>query len=129
VLGVVSAACTSPQNLWAPYQPVVGSAGRGRSEIVQRAVVAITEAGGEIETSDGAAGVVVSKWFEASGITTDNDRFRIRVTVADDGSYELVALCEEKVPRSQPWTRCTHHPGQLPRFVLDALACLDVALR
>ena len=115
---VVLASCFSAANKWAPYRPRTGTAG---PDAIKRAMIAMTDAGEEIETHE--EGLVVSKWFSGSD---PDEHFRIRVTVDEAARYEVAALCQYKDPAHGGWVDC----GQkMPRFILDTMAKVEAALR
>jgi hypothetical protein len=122
LLLMVALVSCDPKNRYAAYQPVRGTTALDRDTATQRAVIAITDAGQEIETS--AAGVVLSKWFEG-GTGSGGQRFRVRVTVASTG-YEVVAMCQMTDAFSGSWGDC---PGDgRPQFVVDLVGAVGKAL-
>lgn len=131
VVAVLVAACTGSTNYWIPYTAARGSTQLDRGPAVQAAVVAITDAGREVESSDAASGTVMSKWFSGDGFGQDLTRFRIRVTFSDGGAYEIVALCQGKDTgplSSGGWKDC-EEKDKRPRFVADVLTKVEANLR
>lgn len=120
-------ACTGSTNYWNAYTPVRAKTTQPKNAAVQRAVVAITDAGREIESSDAATGIVISKWWSGDGFGGESNRFRIRVTFDDTGAYEIVALCQGKV--SSGWEESNCEPNKRPQFVLDTVAKVDASLK
>jgi len=124
---VLVGACVSSANVWVPYHPVIGASTQPKASVVQRAIVALTDAGRDVETSDAAAGIVLSKWFMAEGPFHDDYRYRVRITVDDGGRYEVVALCEFKID-SPTWKSCTDRTDR-PQFVVDTVVKTEASLR
>lgn len=126
------AGCTGSPNYWVTYSAARGEVKAPRAAVIQSAVVAVTDAGREVESSDTASGIVLTKWFSGDGFGSDQNRFRIRVTVAESGAYEVVALCQGKdtsMTNHGAWIDCTEVPNSRPRFVVDLVARVDENLR
>lgn len=123
---LVAAACTGSKNYWHPYSPATGQTTKTNAQAVQQAVVALTDAGRDVESSDAETGIVLSKWFSGDGFGGGNNRFRIRVTIAD-GAYTVMAMCQAKDPMSGGWED-TCDAGKRPQFVLDAVAKVEAGL-
>lgn len=118
------AACTGSTNYWNAYRPVSGTTSNANA--VQAAVVAITDAGKEVESSDN--GIVLSKWFSGDGFGGDQNRFRVRVTV-NANAYEVAALCQAKKPGSGGAWSEECDATKRPQFVLDVVARIEAGLR
>jgi hypothetical protein len=125
----VLSACTGSSNYWRTYTPARGASTQPKTTVVQKATLAIVDAGYETETSDGNTGLVISKWFQNTGFMSEQNRFRIRVTVDETGHYEVTAQCQQKASglSGGGWgDDCTD--GKRPQFVLDAVAKVDAAI-
>lgn len=120
------AGCTGSPNYWNPYTPVRAKTELTRETAIQKAVIAITDAGREIESSDANTGIVISRWFGSKDFAADDTRFRVRVTYAD-AAYEIVALCQSKV--SGDWKDEGCEPAKRPQYVLDVVMKVDAALK
>lgn len=124
---MVAAACASSQYSWVPYAPASGSTSSTNAQVVQKAAVAITDAGEGVETSDADAGLVLSKWITRDGMGSGENRFRVRVTVTD-GAYEVVAQCQRLTAMTRQWEDggCG---DKRPRYVVDLVERIDAALK
>ena len=120
--------CTGGANYWIDYRPLSGSSTKPRSDVVQKSVIAITDAGREIESSDATSGIVLSRWFGGDGFAPDDTRFRIRVSVSDTGSYDIASLCQRKSAMTSAWEDGCD-PAKRPRFVVETIAKIEQALR
>ena len=120
--------CTGSSNYWIAYKPVAGDSTQPKATIVQRAIVALTDAGRDVETSDVTTGIVLSKWFAPDGMFSDEQRHRIRVTIDDAGHYEVVALCNRKKINGSGWEECGN-PDTRPRFVVETVEKISASLR
>lgn len=131
ILMAALAGCTGSANYWVHYQPTRGTTSQPKATVVQRAIVAITDVGREVETSDAASGIVISKWFSGDGFGQDTNRFRVRVTVQDDGAYEVVASCQAKDtgPMSDGGWKDNCEPTKRPAFVADVMRKIDTAMK
>lgn len=127
LIAVALAACTGSSNYWVTYQPRKGTITQPKADAVQHAVSVLTDAGKDIESSDATSGVVLSKWFTGDGIGSDSQRFRVRVTINDSGSYEVVALCQGKSPYTSAWNECEEQ-AKRPRFVVETVSKIEAAL-
>ncbi len=128
LLAAVLTACTGSANYWTAYHPVSGHTTQDKAGAVQHAVIAITDAGREVESSDGATGIVLSKWFSGDGFSGDDTRFRVRVVVGDDGRYDIAALCQRKSVVTSAWgDDCD--ADKRPRFVVETVGKVEAALR
>ena len=112
-----------------PETPVHATTTRTRPSAVQRAVIAITDAGKEVESSDATTGIVMSKWFSPDGFGGDDNRFRIRVVFDESNGYEIEALCQLKDSMSKTWGEDGCDAKLRPQFVLDLVARIDRELR
>jgi len=126
-------ACTSSPNYARPYTPIQATHKHSRPSAVQKAVIALTDAGREIESSDAATGIVLSKWFEGDGALAGNYRYRIRVVLDETSGYAIEALCQAKNPEAFSgggWIDCPKIDGQdlRPQFVLDLITRVNAAL-
>lgn len=119
--------CTGSTNYWNPYTPIRAQTTADRNTAVQKAVIAITDAGREIESSDATTGIVISKWWSGDGFGGENNRFRIRVTFDAQSGYEIVALCQGKI--ASGWEESNCERDKRPQFVLDTIKRVDAALR
>jgi hypothetical protein len=125
VIVMLTAGCTGSTNYWNPYTPIQAQTKLDKDAAVQKAVIAITDAGKEVESSD--AGVVLTKWFSGDGFGGDQNRFRIRVVV-QQASYGIEALCQSKAGSSGAWNdNCDG--SKRPQFVLDTMNRIDAALK
>jgi hypothetical protein len=127
LIALTLTACAGSANYWKPYQPAHGTTTATRADAVQKATIAITDAGEEVETSDAATGIVLSKWFSGDGMMSRDTRFRIRVVIGEAG-YDVAALCQRKAntPTSNGWgDDCG---DKRPAFVLDAMTRVQKAL-
>lgn len=129
-LVLVVAACTGSSNYWVTYAPLNGKSAVPKAALVQKAVIAITDAGKEIESSDGTSGIVLSKWFQGDGMMSDDNRFRVRVTVDDTGAYTVAGLCQAKKAGSSSWedTCLEGNENKRPRFVVELVAKIEASL-
>lgn len=125
VLIAALTACAGSPNYWNAYTPVRAQTKLDRDSATQRAVIAITDAGREVESND--AGVILTKWFSGDGFGGGENRFRVRVIVST-GSYEVGALCQIKSPTTSAWGEGCDETKR-PQFVLDTIAKIDAALR
>jgi hypothetical protein len=125
---VMIAGCTGSSNYWITYSPPHGSTSLQKGPAVQAAVVAITDVGKEVESSDAASGLVLSKWFSSDGFGGAGSRFRVRVAIGETGSYDIVALCQSKDPMTSAWRDCEEQ-GKRPRFVAEVLTAVEMSLR
>lgn len=105
-------ACTGSSNYWVTYQPRHAA----KTTTAQKAKIAITDAGREVESSD--EGVVLTKWFRGDGFPNDV-QFQVRIVIAPDG-YDIAALCKR-----DSGDDCG---GKRPRFVLDTIAKIEAGL-
>jgi hypothetical protein len=112
---LILVSCTSSPNYWNPYTPIRAQTKLDRDAAVQRAVIAITDAGREVESS--TDGIVLSKWFAGDGFG-DGQRFRVRV-VLTGSDYEIAALCQPECLETQ----------KRPQFVLETMKKIDAGLR
>jgi len=125
---LILGACMGSSNYWMPYQPARGSSPQPRPTQVQRAVIAISDAGRELESTDSATGVVLTKWFSSDGFGGDQTRFRVRVIIDEQGGYDVAALCQTKNAATPGWSdECDR--TKRPRFVLKLITQLDAALK
>jgi hypothetical protein len=125
---LVCVGCTGSPNYWNPYSPVnAQTKASTRGDAVQRAVIALTDAGREIESSDVETGIVLSKWYSSDGAFTSDTRFRVRVVFAESGAYQIDALCQSKASGGDWKDECTE--GKRPQHVIDTIAKVDLALR
>ncbi len=122
------AACAGSQNYHRAYEPTEGTTKHERAKAVQKVVIAITDAGREVEESDATTGIVLSKWFSGDGFGQDQSRYRIRVVLDEASGYEIAALCQGKSSTSSAWNECEADDLR-PQFVLDTMARVDEALR
>lgn len=122
----LATACTGSKNYWNPYTPIKAQTSLSKEAAIQKAVIAITDAGKEIESSDASTGIVISKWFGSPDFGANDTRFRVRVTYADS-AYEIVALCQSKA--TGDWKDEGCEPAKRPQFVLDVVAKVDTALK
>ena len=129
VIVVALAGCARPSNQLVAYTPVSGATAKSKTTAIQQAVVAITDAGQEIASSDGATGIALSKWFVPQGPGGSDMRYRVRVTVSDENAYLIEALCQKQRMTWGEWTGCEGDEAQRPRFVVDLLAQIDAKLR
>ncbi|HVJ27912.1 MAG TPA: hypothetical protein VM493_10240 [Vicinamibacterales bacterium] len=125
LIAATMTACTGSPNYWRTYTPIEGQTQLDERAATQRAVIAVTDTGREIESSD--AGVVLTKWFTGSGFGSDQQRFRIRVTI-QPGAYEISALCQGKDSMTGAWNECEEQ-SKRPQFVLDTMSRIDGALK
>lgn len=126
------AACTSSPSYWIAFTPHAGHAS-SKEAAMQKATIAITDAGREIESSDPAMGIILTKWFSGTGMVDDQNRFRIRVLVQTDGSYEISGMCQRMTIDTKHWEQppdghCGNE-GKFPRFVVELTDKLDVSMR
>ena len=121
--------CTGSPNYWNAYTPMHAQmANTSRPAAVQRAVIALTDAGREIESSDVSTGIVLSRWWSGDGFGHDDTRFRVRVIFDESTGYTVEALCQRKGMTSGDFTdQCDD--AKRPQFVLDVMAKVDTALR
>jgi uncharacterized lipoprotein len=126
------AACTSSPNYWRAYTPASGTSSSPKATLIQKATLAVVDAGYETEISDANTGLVVTKWFQGTGMTSEDNRFRLRVTVDDAGRYEVTAQCQEKAtgPMSGGgWNDHCSSEDKRPQFVLDAVARVERGMK
>ncbi len=134
ILALVSG-CTGTANYWVPYAPMRGTTTRTRPAVIQRATIAITDAGYSVESSDATAGILLSKWFHGDGFMQGENRYRLRIILDEANGYEIEAMCQTTAGSTGPFddhkdfTNCGDTAGEMPRFVVDAVAKVDVALR
>lgn len=121
--------CTGSPNYWVPYTPIQASSAQPKNTAVQKAVIAVTDAGREIETSDATTGIVLTKWFSGDGFGGGETRFRIRVTFDEAAKYEIVSLCQRKSAATSAWSDGCDDETKRPRFVVDTMTRVDAALR
>ena len=117
LLFAAAAACTSSPNYHVNYAPQSGTTTASKPDSVQRAVIAITDAGREVESSDASTGIVLTKWFRGDGVAADQNRYRIRVVLSDT-TYQVAALCQVKGAFSGAWEDCSGQ-DKMPRFVVE----------
>lgn len=127
LIATLLAGCAGSANYWVDYAPMRGTTTQSKEAATQRAVVAITDAGREIESSDAATGIVLSRWFSGDGFGGDQTRFRVRVTFAD-GSYEVAVLCQRQNAATPGWNDDCD-PNKRPRFAVETAAKVEAALR
>ena len=127
ILMAALAGCAGSTNYWNPYTPVRATTTQPKAAAVQKAVVAMTDAGREIESSDGATGIVLSKWWSGDGFGGDQNRFRVRVSVDDAGGYEIAALCQTNNASNAGWSDDCDKTKR-PQFVLDIVTKVDAAM-
>lgn len=120
-------ACTSSPNYHVNYAPQSGTMTASKGDGVQRAVIAITDAGKEVESSDGGSGIVLSKWFQSDGFGADDVRYRIRV-VLGDASYQVAAMCQRKSAMTSSWSEDCTSDDTRPRYVVDLVNQIAVSL-
>jgi hypothetical protein len=125
ISAALMAACTSSPNYHRAYTPRTVATQLDKDAATQRAVIAITDAGREVESTD--AGVVLSKWFSGEGFMSNLTQYRLRVIVAA-GSYQIAALCQAHMNEGDPWKQCEDDTKR-PQFILDALTKLEAALK
>lgn len=123
-------ACAPGPSYHRPYAPISATTPHPRAVAAQKAVIAITDAGYEIESSDG--GIVLSKWFVDAGYSdVANLRFRVRVVFDEGNGYEIVSQCQVNTGRDA-WAECGKPapPEQdvRPQSVLDAMGRVNAAL-
>lgn len=123
--------CVNSPNYWTTYTPRNGTSSKTKPAAIQQAVIAITDAGQEIESSDATTGIVISKWFSGDGIASNETRFRLRVTIAEDLSFQVDALCQRRETLNESkWEACDDADGaKRPRFVIDDVAKIEAAMK
>src|SRR4051812_10478222 len=117
---IALAACTGSPNYWRTYTPASGHTSQSKASLVQKATIAIVDAGHETESSDAVTGLVVSKWFHLDGFAADQSQFRVRVSVDDSGGYQVVAQCQRKTTEAftaAAWEDCS--TNDRPQIVID----------
>lgn len=114
ILIVVLAGCTGSANYWVAYRPIHGA----KTTTVQKAVIAVGDAGREVESNE--AGVVTTKGFRADAFPRDSE-FRIRIVVSESGGYDISAMCKRDGDGD-----CGD--DKRPRFVLDTMAKIEAGL-
>jgi len=134
LMTAILTACTGSPNYHRPYTPIHATHRHSRPAAVQRAVIAITDAGREIESSDATTGIVLSKWFSGDGALAGDNRHRIRVLFDETNGYTIEALCQSKnadMIGGGGWEDCPKNDGQeiRPQFVLDTVGSVNAALR
>lgn len=117
ITALLLTACTSSPNYHVEYAPRSGTMTASKADGVQRAVIAITDAGREVESSDASSGIVLSKWFQSDSGLMGDVRYRVRV-VLGDSNYQVAALCQRKAASTSSWEGCDD-TGKMPRFVVE----------
>ncbi len=125
----LAAGCVNSPNYYVAYAPVTGTTTKTRPAAVQRAVIALTDAGREVESSDATTGIVLSKWFTSDAALVGGDvRFRVRIVFDESNGFEVEALCSRK--DGSAWTEdCADSDDKRPRFVVDLVAKVAKKLR
>jgi hypothetical protein len=125
----VLSACTGSSNYWRTYTPARGASTQPKTTVVQKATLAIVDAGYETETSDGNTGLVISKWFQNTGFMSEQNRFRDPCDRRRDGPLRSHGAVSAEGERPQRWWLGRRlHGRKRPQFVLDAVAKVDAAI-
>ena len=118
---LIASGCTSSPNYHRAYTPATGHASGNRDDVIQRATVALTDAGLTIASSSG--GIVLTDWEQGRGMG-DDARYRFRVSVQTDGAFTVDSLCQNKGALDESWSDCD---ATRPQWALDVVAKVEAS--